>query len=113
MANITPLDPVTLGMCSQIELDEYVAKAAKREERRQKRLAREAAKNGEVLKDATETTAVTGAAPDETPMDAPLETPTQAPQPIGDSQVFADSPSAAPADHGTDAPLRPEDVFKS
>ena len=80
MANITPLDPVTLGMCSQIELDEYVAKAAKREERRQKRLARESAKNGEVLKDATETTAVTGAAPDETPMDAPLETPTQAPQ---------------------------------
>ena len=59
MANITPLDPVTLGMCSQIELDEYVAKAAKREEQRQKRLAREAAKNGEVLKDATETTAVT------------------------------------------------------
>ena len=55
--------------------------------RRQKRLAREAAKNGEVLKDATETTAVTGDAPDVT-VDAPLETPTQAPQPIDDSQVF-------------------------
>ncbi|HAT08087.1 MAG TPA: DUF1013 domain-containing protein [Rhodobiaceae bacterium] len=113
MANITPLDPVTLGMCSQIELDEYVVKAAKREERRQKRLAREAAKNGEVLKDATETTAVTGDAPAVTPMDAPLETPTEAPKPIDDSQVFAESPSATPADNGTEVPLRPEDVFKS
>ena len=113
MANITPLDPVTLGMCSQIELDEYVAKAAEREERRQKRRAREAAKNGEVLKDATETTAVTGDAPDVTPMDVSLETSTEAPQPINDSQVFAESPSSAPADDGTDVPLLPEDVFKS
>jgi hypothetical protein len=96
-------------MCSQIDLDEYVAKAAKREERRQKRLAREAAKNGEVLKDATETTAVTAETPDMTPMDAPVE----APKPIDDSQVFADSPSSDVADESTDEPLRPEDVFKS
>ena len=109
MANITPLDPVTLGLCSQIELDEYVAKAAKREERRQKRLAREAAKNGEVLKDATETTALISETPAVTPMDTPAETP----EPIDDSQVFADSPSFDTADESTDEPLRPEDVFKS
>ena len=29
-ANITPVDPVTLGLCSQIELDAAVAKAAKK-----------------------------------------------------------------------------------
>jgi hypothetical protein len=103
MANITPLDPVTLGMCSQIELDDYVAKAAKREERRQKRLTREAAKNGEVLKDATETTAVVQDTPHKP------EAPAQA---IDDSNVFADAPAAAPAED-TEESLRPEDVFKS
>jgi hypothetical protein len=103
MANITPLDPVTLGMCSQIELDDYVAKAAKREERRQKRLTREAAKNGEVLKDATETTAVVQDTPHKP--EAPA-------QPIDDSNVFADAPAAAPAED-TEESLRPEDVFKS
>ncbi len=40
MANIQPVDPVALGMCSQGELDAAVAKAAKK-----------AAKNGEVLSD--------------------------------------------------------------
>jgi len=92
-----------LGMCSQIELDDYVAKAAKREERRQKRLARDAAKNGDVLKDATETTAVVQDTPDAPA--API-------QPIDDSNVFADAPTAAPAED-TDEALRPEDVFKS
>src|SRR5690606_20669039 len=29
-ANLTPQDPVTLGLCSQIDLDNEVAKAAKR-----------------------------------------------------------------------------------
>ena len=106
MANITPLDPVTLGMCSQIELDDYVAKAAKREERRQKRLAREAAKNGEVLKDATETTALVQDVPD-TP-----ELPAAPTAPIDDSNVFADAPAPAP-EEDTEEALRPEDVFKS
>ena len=66
-----------------------------------------------MLKDATETTAVTRETPDASPMDSPLDPPTQAAQPIDDSQVFADSPSTEPADDGTDATLRPEDVFKS
>ncbi len=40
IANITPRDPVTLGLCSQVELDEAVAKAAQR-------VARERALSGE------------------------------------------------------------------
>ena len=107
MANITPLDPVTLGMCSQIELDEYVAKAAKREERRQKRLAREAAKNGEVLKDATETTAVIAES-----VEVP-EVPEAPAAPIDDSKVFANGPSSDTPDDSSSESLRPEDVFKS
>ncbi len=110
MANITPLDPVTLGLCSQIDLDDYVAKAAKREERRLKRLAREAAKNGETLgdtlKDATETTALQSE-----PVDAPTAYEPAA-KPIDDSQVFADIPSTPSEDMQEDT-IRPEDVFKS
>ena len=113
MANITPLDPVTLGMCSQIELDEYVAKAARREERRQKRLAREAAKTGEVLKDAAETTAVTGESAEMAAMETSVEAAMEPAKPIDDSQVFVDSPSSDAADEGTEESLRPEDVFKS
>jgi len=38
--NLTPLDPVTLGLCSQIDLDIEVQKAAKRSRCRSKRRAR-------------------------------------------------------------------------
>lgn len=106
MANITPVDPVTLGLCSQIDLDDYVAKAAKREERRQKRLAREAAKSGEVLKDSTETTALQA----ETPQ---VETADEAAAHVDDSQVFADLPTSPSNDEPQEEALRPEDVFKS
>ncbi len=99
MANITPIDPVTLGLCSQIDLDEYVTKAAKRDERRQKRLAKEAAANGETLMDSTETTAVQA----EPVVDTPAT-------PIDDTQVFSDTPDD-PDD--AEETLRPEDIFKS
>ena len=112
MANITPVDPVTLGLCSQIDLDEYVAKAAKREERRQKRLAREAAKNGETLKDAAETTAID--APSAGQADAPAAfEPTPAPSaPVDDSAVFSNFESSAD-ENSNEETLRPEDVFKN
>lgn len=106
MANITPVDPVTLGLCSQIDLDDYVAKAAKREERRQKRLAGEAAKSGEVLKDSTETTALQAETPTQ-------PTPDEAAANVDDSQVFADLPTTSPSDEPQEDALRPEDVFKS
>lgn len=41
-ANIKPRDPVSLGMCSQAELDRILILAAKRKENREKREAREA-----------------------------------------------------------------------
>lgn len=110
MANIAPLDPVTLGLCSQIDLDDYVAKAATREERRLKRLAREAAKNGETLGDTLKNPMETTALQSE-PVDAPLAYEPAA-KPIDDSQVFADIPSS-PADDESEDAIRPEDVFKS
>ncbi|MEG9861916.1 MAG: cell cycle transcriptional regulator TrcR [Parvularculales bacterium] len=42
--NITPTDPVVLGLCTQIEMDEAVSKAAARVERARKKEEREARK---------------------------------------------------------------------
>lgn len=44
MANLKPIDPVSLGMCSQVELDEAVTKAHGRLRSRERREAREHAR---------------------------------------------------------------------
>ena len=61
VANIKAVDPVTLGLCSQLELDFAVSKAAQRRDRSLKR----AGKTGEALKSIAETTAGLEAAPAE------------------------------------------------
>ncbi len=69
MSNITPVDPVSLGLCTQIELDENVQKASKRLERQKKREAKAAQANlqdDKQLQPADETTAInTGIMPEE------------------------------------------------
>ena len=57
MPNIKPVDPVSLGLCKQMELDAEVAKAAKRLERIRKAEAKAAGLSGAVLQDADVTTA--------------------------------------------------------
>ncbi|HEY2068662.1 MAG TPA: cell cycle transcriptional regulator TrcR [Rhizomicrobium sp.] len=54
--NIKAVDPVTLGLCSQLELDLAVQRASAKRERADKR----AAKKGDVLKPIAETTAGLG-----------------------------------------------------
>ncbi len=50
-ANISPMDPVTLGLCSQMELDKEVSRAAKRAANKRKLEEKAAAERGEeVLK---------------------------------------------------------------
>jgi len=51
--NIKAVDPVTLGLCSQLELDLAVSRASAKRERAEKR----SAKKGDVLKPIAETTA--------------------------------------------------------
>lgn len=48
-ANLVPQDPVTLGLCSQIDLDAEVKKAARRLERERKDLAKSGEKSGTLL----------------------------------------------------------------
>lgn len=104
MGQITPVDPVTLGLCSQIDLDGYVAKAAGREERRLKKLAKEnGTPEGDVLKDADTTTAIEADTPSR-----PVAEPTA-------SDVFANMGSsadtAADDNDDDDDNLTADDVF--
>lgn len=46
ISNIKPNDPVSLGMCSQAELDENVTKARRRQANKDKKIAREREKAG-------------------------------------------------------------------
>ncbi|MEP2827985.1 cell cycle transcriptional regulator TrcR [Parvibaculum sp.] len=59
--NIKPVDPVTLGLCTQIELDAAVQKAARKAERERKK-AGKVAGTGETLLPTSETTAPEAAA---------------------------------------------------
>jgi hypothetical protein len=76
-AQLTPQDPVTLGLCSQIDLDAEVKKAAKRAERERKDSDKGQEKAGTLLP-AAETTAPSAATAeiltpkaDETPEETP------------------------------------------
>ncbi|KAB2914826.1 MAG: DUF1013 domain-containing protein [Hyphomicrobiaceae bacterium] len=48
-ANLTPQDPVTLGLCSQVDLDAEVQKAARRVERERKEQQKHLEKGGTLL----------------------------------------------------------------
>ena len=101
MSNVTPVDPVALGLCSQIDLDETVAKASRRDERRRKREAVESDENDAQLKEADETTAI------------------GADDGAGAGESFAAAAQAKkekkqkPASLSSFDDLRPEDVFKN
>jgi hypothetical protein len=60
--NLTPQDPVTLGLCSQVDLDAEVQKAARRLERERKEHRKEMEKAGTLLP-ASQTTHIPGLGP--------------------------------------------------
>ena len=63
--NLTPQDPVTLGLCSQTDLDNEVGKAARRIEREKKEQGKKLEKAGTLLPTA-ETTLPPGMGPQPT-----------------------------------------------
>jgi len=68
--NIKAVDPVTLGLCSQLELDFAVARAGAKKDRADKR----AGKRGETLKPIAESTAAgTQPSPDPDPLEFPQD----------------------------------------
>jgi hypothetical protein len=88
VANIKPVDPVTLGLCTQLELDLAVERAHQRRER----VAKRAAKTGQTLKPIEETTAdLAPASPPAVEAPAPEAPPTPA-EPSAES-IFGDAPA--------------------
>jgi hypothetical protein len=65
-ANLVPQDPVTLGLCSQIDLDAEVTKAARRLDRERKAAGIGVAPAGATLLPASETTSLPGLGPQPT-----------------------------------------------
>jgi len=86
--NLVAQDPVTLGLCSQIDLDAAVKRAAARLERERKKAEREAAKAGTLL---------------------PTEETTAVPMTAAEAEAQAGDTPEAPA--AQDAALSPEDAM--
>ncbi len=108
--NIKPLDPVALGLSTQIDLDEVVLKAAKRvaaQTAREEKAAAKAAKaKAAKAETATKEDAAQEASP-ETPAEA-VETPATAETPAGEVQEAAPEAAAeTPATAETEAVAEP------
>jgi len=86
-SNIKPVDPVTLGLCTQIDLDTVVQKAARRAENERKKAEQEARKAGTLLPVAETVAGIEGDA------EAVAE-PATAPEP-GPEPVAAEDPGHA------------------
>ncbi len=95
-ANIKPVDPVTLGLCTQMELDGAVQKGAARREREAKKRA--AAEKAGTLKPAAETVGTAAAV--EVPIAA-------APEPAADPTAPASDEPQMPA--GWETPSAPKE----
>ena len=80
-ANLQPQDPVTLGLCSQIDLDAEVKRAARRLERERAETDKGVAERAGTLLDASETTAAADAAAD---------------APMGDTLITSEAMQEAP-----------------
>lgn len=91
--NISPQDPLLLGICSEQELLEELRKAQRRQEREAKKAAREAARKAAAKQLAEETAAATESAAAPVPDPA---VPAAAPEPVG-AEDSASTPEAETA----------------
>ena len=103
ISNIKPNDPVTLGMCTQGELDESVTKARRRQATKEKREAKERAKAGLPPLEKKESP-IENASPFAHLIRGNRDEPDEPELPAG----FADAPTAAPT---AEPELTADDVF--
>jgi hypothetical protein len=117
ISNITPQDPVTLGMCTQTELDSAVQKAMAKAERQRQKEEREQNKRRAESLAAAEEAGMPSAQP--VPEEAP-EAPSEPEQPAEEptvANVFGtetEEPESTMADAGADTGAdEPHDPFRS
>ena len=112
-ANLKPVDPVSLGLCKQTELDEVVQKAAAKKARAEAR-ARKAAEKAGTIKPTEETLATEDeqSAPD---LATNIYTPEQQPEPAAaepSAESVFDTPQTPPQKEEPDEPeYDPDSVF--
>lgn len=112
-ANLKPVDPVSLGLCKQTELDEVVQKAAAKKARAEAR-ARKAAEKAGTIKPTDETLAPDAEAPAETAeiiVDAAEHTPSSAEAEPSADTVFDTPPSEPKTDEKEEPDYDPDSVF--
>ena len=116
--NLQPSDPVTLGLCSQTDLDKEVKRAARRLEREQKEAEKDQVKGGSLLPaDKTTGEPAVPLAPAEDPPVAALiaaaDMPGATPEPTLDDVGIASAPSQPSEEPVTaeDAMAEAESVF--
>ena len=100
--NLKPEDPVTLGMCSQTDLDEAIATAVKRMRRREEREQKAAAK----AKRAKIAAAAEAAAQAGAPVEAEAA-PAEAPEPVAETPAPPETAPSQPEVARILAPARP------
>lgn len=107
ISNLKPLDPVTLGLCKQIDLDHEVTRAAKRVARAEKKQARQQAKQTEEKLMPVEESLQPPTPAPAMDMDTPRDSSTQ----TDVNDVFADSPAPAPQEEETEKAPDVDSVF--
>lgn len=93
MGSLKPVDPVTLGLCKQVDLDHEVERAAKRVERQNKKLGKDP--ESRTLMPAEETL---------TPPAADQGLPVEESRPKSDAEVFSDFSAPVEAEPNEPAP---------
>ena len=95
--NIKPVDPVTLGLCRQTELDAAVQKAARRAEREHRKAEKEAIAAGTLLPASETVEAAPAASPEPAAPNLVTEPPARPSAPAGTDldSVFGRAPSPA------------------
>ena len=117
MTNIKPQDPVTLGLCSQIELDEAVGVGQQRLQRQQDKEARETAKAKADQFAAAEAAGMPSAAPvpapepEPEPVPDPIVVREPEPEPVAES-VFGAEPQPEPEPEPAEDEPTLESVFR-
>lgn len=107
--NLVPQDPVTLGLCSQIDLDAEVTKAARRVERERKDQQKDAVAKGGTLLPAEETTEAPRHPTASIIQAKEADTPREETETEEAARVFAKLKQMSSADADADADSEPKD----
>ncbi len=108
-SNLKPVDPVSLALCTQMELDDVVRKAAEKKARAEARARKAAEKAGTILPTSETVPEENIPEPVEETVSAAIATPE--PEAAPEQPVFAEPSEPAPAEENSEAEYDADSVF--